>query len=66
MLSVLQGFTPTRSARFVLSQVPEMWEKKGFLSLRPLSSWMNDLIARVQSRAAEFFSIRSSFISHLR
>ena len=28
--------------------VPEKWGSKGFLSLRPLSSWVNDLIERVQ------------------
>ena len=29
------------------NQVPIMWEEKGFLSLKPLSSWTQDLNERV-------------------
>jgi len=29
------------------NQVPKMWEKKGFLSLKPLASWIKDLNDRV-------------------
>lgn len=29
------------------NQVPIMWAEKGFLSLKPLSSWTNDLLARI-------------------
>ena len=27
--------------------VPVMWAEKGFLSLKPLSSWTNDLLERI-------------------
>ena len=27
--------------------VPIMWAEKGFLSLKPLSSWTNDLLERI-------------------
>lgn len=30
------------------NQVPLMWADKGFLSLKPLSSWTNDLLARIK------------------
>ncbi len=30
------------------NQVPGMWAGKGFLSLKPLGSWIDDLILRVQ------------------
>ena len=30
-----------------LNQVPKSWEKKAYPSLKPLSSWFNDLIQRV-------------------
>lgn len=29
------------------NQVPKMWADRGFLSLKPLSSWMEDLLKRV-------------------
>lgn len=29
------------------NQVPILWADKGFLSLKPLSSWINDLVDRV-------------------
>jgi dynein heavy chain len=29
------------------NQVPKMWADRGFLSLKPLSSWLEDLIKRV-------------------
>ena len=29
------------------NQVPALWAEKGFLSLKPLSSWVNDLVDRV-------------------
>jgi len=29
------------------NQVPAMWAEKGFLSLKPMSSWQNELIERV-------------------
>lgn len=31
------------------NQVPKTWEKVGFLSLKPLASWINDLKNRVES-----------------
>jgi len=31
-----------------VNEVPELWSKKGPLSLKPLSSWFLDIIARVQ------------------
>jgi len=31
-----------------VNSVPELWTKKGPLSLKPLSSWYNDIIARCQ------------------
>jgi len=34
-------------ARFLDAKVPELWEKAGYPSLKPLASWVNDLIARV-------------------
>ena len=30
-----------------VNQVPKLWEEKGFLSLKPLSSWISDLNQRV-------------------
>jgi len=33
--------------RFIDNKVPEMWEKVGYPSLKPLGSWMKDLILRV-------------------
>ncbi|KAF4698365.1 Dynein heavy chain 1, axonemal [Perkinsus olseni] len=32
---------------FLTNQVPEAWSDRGFLSLKPLSSWISDLIDRV-------------------
>jgi dynein heavy chain len=29
------------------NQVPVLWSDKGFLSLKPLSSWINDLVDRI-------------------
>jgi len=29
------------------NQVPVMWAEKGFLSLKPLSSWTQDLVDRI-------------------
>ena len=29
------------------NQVPTLWADKGFLSLKPLSSWTSDLVARI-------------------
>jgi dynein heavy chain, axonemal len=29
-------------------QVPDHWAKNGYPSLKPLASWFNDLIARVE------------------
>jgi dynein heavy chain, axonemal len=29
------------------NQVPKDWAEKGFLSLKPLGSWMVDLLARI-------------------
>ena len=34
-------------ARFLDGKVPEPWENAGYPSLKPLASWVNDLIARV-------------------
>ena len=34
-------------ARFLDGKVPEPWEGAGYPSLKPLASWVNDLIARV-------------------
>lgn len=31
-----------------INQVPKMWADKGFLSLKPLASWTEDLLARIQ------------------
>jgi len=33
---------------FLLKKVPENWEKVGYPSLKPLSSWFADLIERVK------------------
>ena len=30
------------------NQVPANWEKVGFLSLKPLSAWMDEFILRVE------------------
>lgn len=30
-----------------INQVPKMWADKGFLSLKPLGSWVEDLLARI-------------------
>lgn len=30
------------------NQVPLMWSDKGFLSLKPLNSWTQDLLARIE------------------
>ena len=32
---------------FLNNKVPQMWEKVGYPSLKPLSSWVTDLILRV-------------------
>jgi dynein heavy chain len=29
------------------NQVPDMWAKPGFLSLKPLGSWTEDMSARI-------------------
>lgn len=29
------------------NQVPKMWSDRGFLSLKPLASWLEDFIKRV-------------------
>jgi len=33
---------------FLNNRVPILWEKVGYPSLKPLHSWVNDLIARVE------------------
>lgn len=33
---------------FMNNKVPLLWEKVGYLSLKPLNSWVNDLILRVE------------------
>lgn len=30
------------------NQVPDLWAKPGFLSLKPLGSWTEDLLARIK------------------
>ena len=30
------------------NQVPNMWADKGFLSLKPLGSWIQDMLARIK------------------
>lgn len=32
---------------FLINQVPKLWEDNAYLSLKPLSSWLTDFIARV-------------------
>lgn len=36
------------ASRFLDNKVPAQWEAVGYPSLKPLSSWVPDLIARVQ------------------
>jgi len=36
------------SVRFLDNKVPMQWEGVGYPSLKPLSSWVPDLILRVQ------------------
>lgn len=31
----------------VILQVPKVWSDKGFVSMKPLGSWLKDLIARL-------------------
>jgi len=33
---------------FLMKEVPAYWSKKSYLSLKPLASWMQDLIARIE------------------
>lgn len=33
---------------FLLRKVPELWENVAYPSLKPLGSWVSDLIARIQ------------------
>lgn len=35
------------AARFLLNKVPSQWEGVGYPSLKPLSSWVPDMIERV-------------------
>ena len=41
-----EQFDKLASSLFI-NQVPIMWAEKGFLSLKPLASWIEDLLARV-------------------
>ena len=34
---------------FINNKVPVTWEKVGYPSLKPLASWVNDLIQRIES-----------------
>lgn len=40
---------------FLLKKVPELWEKVAYPSLKPLSSWLPDLIERVEFMREVFF-----------
>ena len=42
-------------ARFLDGKVPEPWESAGYPSLKPLASWVNDLIARVTFLSKWFY-----------
>jgi len=33
---------------FISKKVPELWEKVSYPSLKPLSSWIPDLFARIE------------------
>ena len=33
---------------FLIQKVPRLWEKVAYLSLKPLGSWVTDMIARVE------------------
>ena len=32
---------------FILLKVPDLWAKNGFLSMKKLASWFDDLVSRV-------------------
>ena len=45
---VLSSELETLSDSIYLNQVPEMWEKAGYPSTKPLTAWMPDLRARIK------------------
>lgn len=40
---------------FIFKRVPALWEKVAFPSLKPLSSWIPDLFARIEFMREVFY-----------
>ena len=44
------------SGKFLINRVPSQWEDVGYPSLKPLSSWVEDLILRIEFLAKWLYS----------
>jgi len=47
-LVVMSNELEAMSNSIAVNQVPEMWEKKAYPSMKPLSAWFDDLIMRIE------------------
>ena len=47
-LVVMSGELEAMAESLYTNQVPKMWEKKAYPSLKPLAGWIDDLVARIK------------------
>ena len=50
---------------FLLKRVPELWEKVAYPSLKPLGTWVPDLLERVKFMREVFINFSKKFIIYL-